>query len=52
MSEASLNTPKSAAAAAGRAALTLLAITARVGWRVGRMATRTQALKRELGGVS
>jgi hypothetical protein len=52
MTDTPLNTPKNAAATAGRAALTLLALTARLGWRVGRMAARTQALKRELGGVS
>jgi hypothetical protein len=50
MTNLTSQTPANAAATAGRAALNLLVLTARLGWRIGRMGARSQAVRRELAG--
>ena len=50
MTNAAPQTPGNVAGAAGRAALNLLVLTARLGWRIGRMGARSQAVRRELAG--
>jgi hypothetical protein len=50
MTNPTSQTPGNAAAVAGRAALNLLVLTARFGWRIGRMGARSQAVRRELAG--